>query len=118
MAKRRIHFSTTEAPLTALACNIERKEEPAGHDGICSTELKVVAGITAWKVAILFNEYLETGHVRSLPISKLGTLYLFLNLEFPKEGGNSTRKLQGNFLNTSCFQGSGKNRAQPSFCIF
>ena len=43
--------------------HIEKKA--AGHDGICSKELKVVADKIAWQLAILFNESLETGEIPS-----------------------------------------------------
>ena len=56
---------------------IEKKA--AGHDGICSKELKVVADKIAWQLAILFNESLETGEIpsdfktgNSIPIFKSG----------------------------------------------
>ena len=55
------------------------EKKAAGHDGICSKELKVVADKIAWQLA--FYSMSLSKLVRSLPISKLGTLYLFLNLE-------------------------------------
>ena len=41
------------------------EKKAAGHDGICSKELKVVADKIAWQLAILFNESLETGEIPS-----------------------------------------------------
>ena len=35
------------------------EKNAAGHDGICSKELKVVADKIAWQLATLFNECLE-----------------------------------------------------------
>ena len=55
------------------------EKKAAGHDGICSKELKVVADKIAWQLAILFNESLETGEIPSdfkvgniIPIFKSG----------------------------------------------
>ena len=39
------------------------EKKAAGHDGICSKELKVVADKIAWQLATLFNESLETGEI-------------------------------------------------------
>ena len=57
----------------------EGEKKAAGHDGICSKELKVVADKIAWQLAILFNESLETGEIPSdfkvgniIPIFKSG----------------------------------------------
>ena len=55
------------------------KKKAAGNDGFCSNELKVVADKIAWQLTILFNQSFETGEIS--PTSKLGTLYLILNLE-------------------------------------
>ena len=41
------------------------EKKAAGHDGICSKELKVVADKIAWQLAILFDESLETGEIPS-----------------------------------------------------
>ena len=55
------------------------EKKAAGHDGICSKELKVVADKIAWQLALLFNESLETGEIPSdfkvgniIPIFKSG----------------------------------------------
>ena len=55
------------------------EKKAAGHDGICSKELKVVADKIAWQLATLFNESLETGEIPSdfkvgniIPIFKSG----------------------------------------------
>ena len=55
------------------------EKKAAGHDGICSRELKVVADKIAWQLATLFNESLETGEIPSdfkvgniIPIFKSG----------------------------------------------
>ena len=55
------------------------EKKAAGHDRICSKELKVVADKIAWQIAILFNESLETGEIPSdfkvgniIPIFKSG----------------------------------------------
>ena len=55
------------------------EKKAAGHDGICSKELKVVADKIAWQLATLFNESLETGEIPSdfkvgniIPIFKAG----------------------------------------------
>ena len=54
------------------------EKRAAGHDGICSKELKVVADKIVWQLAILFNESLEAGgltsdfKVENIPIFKSG----------------------------------------------
>ena len=55
------------------------EKKAAGHDGICSKELKVVADKIVWQLAILFNESVETGEIPSdfkvgniIPIFKSG----------------------------------------------
>ena len=78
------NFSRTQfQPVTArrvkdLLMKMNEKKA-AGHDRICSKELKVVADKIAWQLAILFNESLETGEIPSdfkvgniIPIFKSG----------------------------------------------
>ena len=78
------NFSLTQSqPVTArrvkdLIMKMNDKKA-AGHDGICSKELKVVAEKLAWQLAILFNESLESSEIPSdfkieniMPIFKSG----------------------------------------------